>query len=402
MNKDISVLVLTTSFPLRASSAAGSFVFQQCKFLTKNGVRTKVIAPHHAGEKSKEDIDGFPVKRFRYFFPAKLQRLAYGAGIPTNLKTSILARLQLPIFLFAFMISTLTEIRHFDIIHCHWSLAGMVGIIAAKLFKKKIVLMMHGAEVFVLGDHPILKFVLRNIDFLICNSTYTEKKTLKLHRVIHHAVISPGVDTNQYYPQSNVSDLRKNLNMSHEDILILAIGNFIPRKGFTYLIQALNMIVHQKGITHIKLGMVGHGPLREQYDKMIKDSSLANYVTFLGFVDDAEMPAYYSAADILVLPAIIDEVGDTEGLGVVLLEANACKTPVIGSKVGGIPDVIENGVNGLLVEQKDPADLAEKILTLADDQDLRTQLGENGRKIVEANFNWNSISHKIIQVYDRL
>ena len=190
--------------------------------------------------------------------------------------------------------------------------------------------------------------------------------------------------------------------MSHEDILILAIGNFIPRKGFTYLIQALNMIVHQKGITHIKLGMVGHGPLREQYDKMIKDSSLANYVTFLGFVDDAEMPAYYSAADILVLPAIIDEVGDTEGLGVVLLEANACKTPVIGSKVGGIPDVIENGVNGLLVEQKDPADLAEKILTLADDQDLRTQLGENGRKIVEANFNWNSISHKIIQVYDRL
>jgi glycosyltransferase involved in cell wall biosynthesis len=189
------------------------------------------------------------------------------------------------------------------------------------------------------------------------------------------------------------------LNISHEDIFILAIGNFIPRKGFEYLIQAFNMIVNQKGITHIKLGMGGRGPLREQYDKMVKDFSLVNYITFLGFIEDSKMPTYYTAADIFILPSIIDYKGDTEGLGVVLLEANSCQTPVIGSRVGGIPDIIKNGINGLLAEPKNPTDLAEKIIKLVHNRKLREQMGENGRRIVKENFNWDSIAKKLIDIY---
>ncbi|MDH3827253.1 MAG: glycosyltransferase family 4 protein, partial [Desulfobacterales bacterium] len=79
-----------------------------------------------------------------------------------------------------------------------------------------------------------------------------------------------------------------------------------------------------------------------------------------------------------------------------------CKTPIIGSRVGGITDVIQDGVNGLCVEPKNPVDLAEKIISLADDQNLRAEMGENGRKIVEDYFNWNSIAKKIINVYNML
>jgi glycosyltransferase involved in cell wall biosynthesis len=402
MEKDRSVLVLTTSFPTSFSTAAGLFVFEKCRYLVKNKIKVKVIAPGHEGEKKNEIINGIEVKRFRYFFPAKLQRLAYGAGIPTNLRTSFLAKIQLPLFLFCFLISTLKEARHHKIIHCHWSLAGLVGVIVAKLFKKKIVLMMHGAEVFVLGDNPILKFLLRNVDFLISNSTYTEEKTLKVFPVNNHAVISPGVDIDQYYPQSKISNLRERLNIAASEIFLLTIGNFIQRKGFEYLIEALKIIVNQKGITHIKLGIGGRGPLKTKYEKMVKAYSLTNYATFLGFINASEMPSYYTQADIFVLPSIIDEMGDTEGLGVVLLEANACKTPIIGSRVGGITDVIQDGVNGLCVEQKNPVDLAEKIISLADDQNLRAEMGENGRKIVEDYFNWNSIAKKIINVYNML
>jgi glycosyltransferase involved in cell wall biosynthesis len=402
MKKDRSVLVLTTSFPTSFSTAAGLFVFEKCRYLLNNKIRVKVIAPGHEGEKRKEIIHGISVKRFRYFFPAKLQRLAYGAGIPTNLRTSFLAKIQLPIFLFAFFVSTLNEVRRYKIIHCHWSLAGLVGVVAAKLFNKKIVLMMHGAEVFVLGDNLVLKFLLRNVDFLISNSTYTEEKTLRVFPVNNHAVISPGVDIGQYYPQPKISNLRERLNIAASEIFLLAIGNFIQRKGFEYLIEALNIIVHQKGINNIRLGIGGRGPLRTKYEDMVETYALSNYVDFLGFIDAKEMPSYYTQADIFVLPSIIDEMGDTEGLGVVLLEANACKTPIIGSRVGGITDIIQDGVNGLTVAQKDPADLAEKILTLAADQNLRIEMGENGRKFVEANFNWNSITQKVIKVYDLL
>jgi glycosyltransferase involved in cell wall biosynthesis len=375
-----SVLVLTTSFPLNSSIAAGIHIIEKCRALVKNNVTVKVIAPHHAGSKKKETTDGIDVHRFRYFFRAKWQCLAYGAGIPTNLKTSWSARLQLPFFMLAFLYCALKEAKHFDVIHCHWSIAGLIGILAGKLFSKKIVLMIHGAEVFVLGDNPVLQFVFRHVDFLICNSTFTEKKVLGLCSKKKHAVIPPGVDIHRFCPQRKIPTLRKNLNIAPEEIFVLAVGKFIERKGFEYLIEAFNIIVHQKHMTHIKLRIAGRGPL----------------------IKDEDMASYYTEADMFVLPSIVDHRGDTEGLGVVFLEANACQTPVIGSKVGGIIDVIHHGQNGFLVEQKNSLDLAEKIIALAGDKELRKKMGENGRKIVAEQFNWDQIAHQIIHVYDSI
>ena len=237
MAKKISALVLTTSFPLDSTIAVGVHVIEKCRYLVKNGINIKVIAPYHTGGQRKEVIDGIEIKRFRYFFPVKSQCLAYGAGIPTNIKNSFLAKTQLPFFLISFLISAVKEMKHYSIIHCHWSIAGLIGILAGKLFKKKIVLMMHGAEVFVLGKNPVLKFVLKNIDYLISNSTFTEKKCLEIYPVLHHKVISPGVDINRFYPQKKIPNLRKILNISESDIFILAIGKFIPRKGFEYFFK---------------------------------------------------------------------------------------------------------------------------------------------------------------------
>ena len=400
MSKKISVLVLTTSFLLDSTIAVGIHVIEKCRYLVKNGINIKVIAPHHTGGKRKEVIDGIAIRRFRYFFPAKWQRLAYGAGIPTNIKNSLLAKIQLPLLLLLFIFSAAKEIKHYSIIHCHWAIAGLVGVIVGKLFKKRVVLMMHGAEVFVLGKNPVLKFVLRSADYLISNSTFTEKKTLEVYPVTNHQVISPGVDIKRFYPQKKIPNLRKILNISEEDILILAIGKFIPRKGFEYLIKAFNIIVNQRKITNIKLRIGGRGPLKKKYETMIKKYMLNNYISFLGYISDEEIPSYYSEADIFVLPSIIDERGDTEGLGVVLLEALACHTPCIATRVGGIPDIIKDGINGFLIEQRNFKSLVERILRLADDRELRIKIGINGYKSVKENFNWNSISKKIIKVYD--
>jgi glycosyltransferase involved in cell wall biosynthesis len=402
MPKSLSILVLTTSFPIESPIAVGIHIIEKCRQLVKNGLEVKVIAPHHAGSKTRETMNGIIVKRFKYFFPVSRQKVAYGAGIPTNLRNSFLAMIQLPFFVLAFLFSTVINIRHIDIIHCHWSIAGLIGVIAGKLFNKKVVLMVHGAEVFVLGKNPVLKFVLKNADCLISNSTFTEKKTQAVYRSKHSAVIPPGVDVNRFYPQARIPDLRHNLNIGADDTFVLAVGKFIPRKGFEYLIEAFNHIVNQRKITNIKLRIGGRGPLRPNYERMINQYLLNEFIGLLGYIKDEDMPSYYTEADIFVLPSIVDERGDTEGLGVVFLEANACKTPVIGSRVGGILDVIRDGENGYFVEQKNSLDLAEKIMKLASDRKLRQSMGENARKFVEKHYNWEDISVKIIDRYHSL
>ena len=105
---------------------------------------------------------------------------------------------------------------------------------------------------------------------------------------------------------------------------------------------------------------------------------------------------------IFVIPTIIDDNGDTEGFGVVTLEANACETPVIASKVGGIIDVIEDGYNGFFVEQKNPEQIAARIKQLADNQKLRYSIGKNGRSRVTKEFNWENVADEIIQKYNKL
>jgi glycosyltransferase involved in cell wall biosynthesis len=402
MPKKFSVLVLTTSFPIDSSIAVGIHIIEKCRHLVKNGVKVKVLAPHHAGSKTSERIDGISVKRFRYFFPTRWQKVAYGAGIPTNLKNSRLAKCQLPIFMLAFFLSTISNTRNVDIIHCHWSVAGLIGIIAGKLFNKKVVLMVHGAEVFVLGKHPVLKFVLKHVDCTISNSSFTEQETHKVYPSKKSVVIPPGVDVNRFYSQARIANLRHRLNLSSGDVFVLSIGKFIPRKGFEYLIEAFNQIVHQRNIKDIKLRIGGRGPLKSHYEQMIDQYCLSDHIGFLGYIKDEDIPSYYTEADIFVLPSIVDERGDTEGLGVVFLEANACGTPVIGSRVGGIIDVIKNGVNGFYVRQKNALDLAEKIIKLADNEELRKKMGAAGRRIVEEDFNWNHLTKRIIKIYDSL
>jgi glycosyltransferase involved in cell wall biosynthesis len=126
---------------------------------------------------------------------------------------------------------------------------------------------------------------------------------------------------------------------------------------------------------------------------------LGSKVIFIDKVPQKELPRMYSSASLFVLSSIVNEKGETEGLGVVLLEAMACGLPVIGSNVGGIPDIIKDGETGLLTRQKDPDDIAEKIIKLLSDEKLRDKVVENGLNLVKQNFSWEIISDKFLKIY---
>ena len=122
----------------------------------------------------------------------------------------------------------------------------------------------------------------------------------------------------------------------------------------------------------------------------------------MGNTPQTELPGLYSAADVFVLPSIVNDRGETEGLGVVLLEAMACGTPVIGSDVGGIPDIVKDEETGLLARQKDPDDLASKILRVFEDQNLRQRMIEKGLAFVRMNFSWRSVADRFLNLYQKV
>ena len=144
---------------------------------------------------------------------------------------------------------------------------------------------------------------------------------------------------------------------------------------------------------------VGSGPEKRKLMQLSAELEIINRVVFIDEVLQDDLIPLYSMADILALPSVIDVTGETEGLGVVLLEAMACKVPVIGSNVGGIKDIIIDGETGLLAEQKNSDSLAEKIGKLLLDEQLRKKVIENGFKLVKEKFTWEAISDRFMNIY---
>ncbi|MBT7237998.1 glycosyltransferase family 4 protein, partial [Candidatus Woesearchaeota archaeon] len=132
-----------------------------------------------------------------------------------------------------------------------------------------------------------------------------------------------------------------------------------------------------------------------RYKELVKKLNIENNVSFLGFVPDEDLPKIYRDVDIAVLPTY----STAEGFGMVLAEANACATPVIGSKIGGIPVVIENEYNGLLVPPKDVKELSKAIKRIFNDKDLSSKLSKNGVQKAKENWDWDNLAEKTFKIF---
>jgi glycosyltransferase involved in cell wall biosynthesis len=396
------VCILTTSFPLYEGIAVGIHVIEQARHLVKLGVEVDVLAPHHQGALRQETIDGVRVHRFRYMWPEQWQTLCYGAGMPTNIRNSWWARAQLPFLLTFFTLNGLWIARHCDVIQANWSMAGLAGVLLSKVLNKPVVLIMYGAEIFVLKDNPILKFIIKQSDHVIGISQYTLDKTIQVQRPQAYSLIPPGVDVNRFRKRADTAHVRRKLAQQGIDFsipLVFALGKFIERKGFDYLIEAIAMLQESQPV---QLMIGGRGPLKEALQQQVSKLGIVDQVVFLDYIPDDELPAYYTVADVCVSPSIIDLQGDTEGLGMVLLEALACETPCVASRVGGIVDIVQDGINGFLVEPKNSAELADKIQWLISSDELRQEMGTQGRLFVEEHFSWQAKAHEILTVYQAI
>jgi phosphatidylinositol alpha-1,6-mannosyltransferase len=179
--------------------------------------------------------------------------------------------------------------------------------------------------------------------------------------------------------------------------MLLSVGRLQRRKGHDLAIAAIDTLRHD--LPGLRYVIVGDGEERGRLERMVADRDLGGHVTFRGAVPSGELPAYFSACDVFLLPNRIDQ-GDIEGFGIVFLEAAAAERPVIAGNTGGVPEAVADGFTGLLVSGTCVDELARAIRRMAGDKPLRLRFGRAGRERVLRSFSWGAAAERVRAVHD--
>ncbi len=177
--------------------------------------------------------------------------------------------------------------------------------------------------------------------------------------------------------------------------MLLSVGRLELRKGHDTALDALSQLRRQGH--RLRYAIVGDGPERPRLETQVRDLGLGDAVVFAGAVSGEDLPAWYAAADIFVLPTRSDGVG-FEGFGIVFLEAAAAGLPVVAGRGGGVPEAVEDGVTGTLVSGLDASELASALDELCRSPERRRQLGRAGRERVVASFGWQQAAERLMAV----
>lgn len=397
----VKILVLSSSYPTRENSHEGGFVGNLVKRLPERGIMPIVVAPHFPGGAFREFRDGIPVYRFPYFFPLRFERLAYGPGMLFNIRRDFFAFAGIIPFCKAEFFFSLAVIMRekVDCIHTHWLMPqGFVGALVHVLTGIPHVTTVHGSDLALVKKSVVLtrigSFIIRHSDAVTVNSRYTLEQ---LNSLVPGSgrkarIIPMGVDPDEF---ALAAGSGKGYGKTAGTI-ILTVGRLIDWKGTMYLIDAMPEIIRH--VPDARLVIIGTGPEEKSLRSRARSLVPEHRIEFLGAVSNADLSRYYHSADVFVLPSI-EKNGNTEGLGVVLLEAMASGCPVVGTRVGGIPDIISDGENGFLVAEKDPVELADRIIRVITDSAVRQKFRMNGINRINQSFSWKPIVEQFVQVY---
>jgi glycosyltransferase involved in cell wall biosynthesis len=383
------ILHVVTAFPRAPGDIIAPWLIELLKRQRSAGLEVEVFAPAYRGGGNQE-FEGIPVHRFRYF-PSRWEDLTHDQGTVDRVGGSLRYKLMAPLYVLAGMRAAwrLARRREFDIVHVHWPVPHALFGWAARRGsggRTRLVTLWYGIELrWVKSRLPwlrqFLKWALRTSDQVVAISSYTAREIAELVHVPAR-VIPYGLGFAESLPSAAV---RRTADGS---FLILYVGNLIPRKGVRYLIDALHRL---PATIPARLLILGEGADRTKLEAQVRELGLDGRVTMPGRVPEAELHRAFHEANVLVLPSIVDQRGDTEGLGVVLLEALSYRVPVIGSAIGGITDIIVDGDTGLLVPPEDPAAIAKALERMATDPAFAARLAGSGSRRVQERFGWDAI-----------
>jgi len=308
-----------------------------------------------------------------------------------------------PPFTSAYALIKIIKLKKFgktDILHqFHVFSLGAACVFAKKLLGKPLVTSLMGWDTYD-PIHPVPKLLNPYLAYVMNNSdviTSPAKRLLSYVRQIckkEVKIIPHGVDIGRFNVNIDQSEYKENIGLKKDEVLALSVQRLVPKKGIEHLLYAMSIIIKEN--PNVKLAVVGDGPEKWRLMELTKKLRISKNVTFTGFVDSEDLPKYYSVCDIFVLHSLYEQ------FGIVLVEAMACAKPVVSTNVGAIPEIVDDGKTGLLVEPKNPKQLAEAILKLASDPVLRNRLGRAGLRKVKEKYDWDIITDKYLDAYKQL
>lgn len=399
----VKVLVCLGNFPSSSNEAVLHFVFEEASKISLRGIEVHVARSSCRGNITVDGLYVHDVDK-----KVSLQSALFSLR---NIRSFTLSGFLHPLSTyyvsnFARHILKVAKQYNVDLIHAHFAFPeGFATMLACNVFKKPFVVTLHGYDIVVeksikygvrltkYGDEMV-KRVLKNADKVLAASTYVYSLALKAGCPPEKLIYLPnGVDLIRFNPSIEGLNLRKRLNIASRPT-VFTVRHHVPKNGIEYLIKAVPLVIREIPDAIFIIG--GDGYLRRYHQALAEKLGVSRNIIFTGRIAQKELPLYYAACDLFVIPSVV------EAFGLVALEAMACGKPVIGSNVGGIPDVIKDKENGFLVPPRDPKSLADKITLLLNDPKLAREMGLKGRKIAERNFDIEKRINRIIAIYQEL
>jgi len=374
--------------------AVEEYVYQLAKHLRKLGVDAFAMDAKWGGNSVEvNDVDGVEIVKV----PVR--------PLAQNIKRNIIMELQ-----FGRAVGKYLRNEEIDVVHANTAWAGFALAINRNQPHRLVYTCHNGLwleDKVHLGERVVRLvegFTMRTSNAVVAlNKTMyraiVEKAGVNGDKVV---IIPNGVDVDYFKPGLRNGEFLSKFSLEEGDY-ILFVGRVSPEKGVHLLLKAFSNIAQES--VHVKLAIVG--PLTgsfsaseaSPYARAIVEYAkrrIPGRVIFTGAINRDELRVLYSNAYFLVLPSL------AEAFGLVLLEAMASGIPPIGSTAGGIPDVITDGVNGLLFKKGDWKDLAIKMLTLINDETLRNKLAAKARETAVEKYSWQVVASRIKHIYDRI
>jgi teichuronic acid biosynthesis glycosyltransferase TuaC len=383
------VLAVTTSFPRGPDDWAGRFVLDQAKALAARGHEVRVVAPGDPGSADEETIEGIAVRRVPYARPRSRQKLAYGAGMPENVRRDPLSLLQLPGLLDALAAGADSEDA--DVILAHWALAGLASARAARRRGLGLATTLNGSDLRLALRPGLWRLLVRR-------ALSRADRILVLGFAMADYLVRAGLaplDAVRVVPYGVDDELLARPVGGGTSGRVVFVGRLLASKGLPELIRAV------QGIEGAELVCVGSGPLAEEF-------AAAERVTFRGPLPREALLEEVADASVVALPSY------GEGLPITLLEAMALGRPVVSTPVGAVPELLgpadgpgrlEAGRHqareaGILVPVGDVAALADALRAILGDAETAARLGRAARERIRDAYSWSEAAIRLESVLD--
>ncbi len=341
---------------------------------------------------------------YKYIFPDSLHRLGYSRTLEGDKTLSAINFILSPfLYLFGFLaLLRLVKKERIDIISAHWIipngfLAAWVKIVAGVPFTVTI----PGSDVYMGRKNFFFKwmvgFAANYADYVLSDSSYYLRQLDNLgFKPRKRMIIRYGVNAQKFRPMTKNETILRKLGLGKGDLIVLAVGRLVAKKGFQYLIDAMPVVM--KKIPRAKLVIIGDGEEKEMLEEKVSKYGIGNLVIFAGMISYNELSKYYNLADVFVMPSVKDEKGNLDASPVTMMEAMCCGLPVVATRFAGGKDIVVKGRTGFLVEAGNSQQIANSVIKILKAKNMSTKV----RKIAVANFSSFSLAGKYLKIFKRV